>query len=435
VALKAVLFGGEGILFTAKKGDEKTGLASERKDEFVAQTAALFHFLRDRGIRPIVVVNRDWVFIPENDPKKRISLDDQLREMYGDHKLYVGSRGDMPYKPKPECVQSVLQQEGLQPTEAIYVGISKDDFLTAHHGGLLFLNATWDRQEIQYGFVFDSPKAVERFIDLFALRAHHWFYRIDDPVHYRSLAPFSTFKEAYANYSSAARNAAKIGTPERHFFLNSLVSALYFSGEIASVDYIACVPRHEQGYGNPQMDDVLEITGGIFATRYLRDLVYRHKDAPSQRREHMAKRESKPHVLLSTIHLRRKPLKNAEEAYKNPLSIRGKRILVFDDFSTSGASLESVRAFLERAGANVLMVSWLKTINTGYTALRVKKDFDPYQPTDFAAADVESRFLGYGQYIVDHEAPQELDEALERFRKYGKEKQGARVEVTGSSGD
>ena len=71
----------------------------------------------------------------------------------------------------------------------------------------------------------------------------------------------------------------------------------------------------------------------------------------------------------------------------------------------------------EQAGAKVLLVSWLKTINTGYHVLQVNKNFDPYEPQTFGAADVKITSLPYSSYIVDKVAPTELSTALQLYRK------------------
>jgi len=74
--------------------------------------------------------------------------------------------------------------------------------------------------------------------------------------------------------------------------------------------------------------------------------------------------------------------------------------------------------YLEEAGAEVLLASWLKTINTGYHVLDVKKNFEPYKPQTFTTTDISITPLRYKPYIVDKVAPTELGEALALYRAW-----------------
>lgn len=417
MALRAVVFGLTGVLTDDDPGDKSTGFAGERGAALTAEVRELFDYLREKKIRPIVLSNRNWRFT-HNANGRQLTIDEFIAEAYGEAKLYVANRGDLPHKPQKECIEALLKLENLQRHEVIYVGNSTQDFRTAVNSGLLYLNAIWDKKESDYGFVFESPREIIRFIDLFALKEHHWFYALDNLVSLRSLAPFSTYKQAYAEYSAAAREAAKQGTPQRHFFLNSTVASLYFSGLMANVDRIACVPGHNRGFGNPAMNDVLEIVGDIFGKKYLPDLIVRHTDTPGQRKTRNTGGEPDPVTQLNSIHLTRKPLKNGTERYKTPVKLKDQAVLVFDDFCTRGYSFEAARLFLEKAGARVMLVSWLKTINSDYTVVHYDRDFDPYAPLTVTAKDVGTKVTPYLSGIVDNDAPAELTADFRRFVKW-----------------
>jgi hypothetical protein len=414
VALRAVIFGLTGVLTDDDPGDKSTGLAGERGDALTAEVRELFDYLREKKIRPIVLSNRNWTFT-DNTNGRHYTIDEFVATAYGEAKLYVANRGDLPHKPQKECIEALLKLENLERHEVIYVGNSTKDFRTAVNSGLLYLNAVWDKKESDYGFVFESPRDIIRFIDLFALKTHPWFYALEKPVRYRSLAPFSTFKEAYAQYSAAARAAAKQGTPQRHFFLNSTVASLYFSGMMADVDRIACIPGHHVGYGNPAMNDVLQIVGKVFATKYLPDLIVRHMDTPGQRNTRNTGGEPEPVTQINSIYLTKHPLKNETDRYSDPIKLKGQTVLVFDDFCTRGYSFEAARMFLERAGAHVMEVSWLKTINRDYTVVKYDKSFDPYSPLTVDRSEIRTQAIPYVRGIVDHEAPAELTADFQRF--------------------
>jgi hypothetical protein len=414
--LKALIFSIDGVLLKDASGASNTGLVSARRDQIRLELRQVFDFLRTKGVRPIVLSNRDWRFTGDGPPT---TLDDVLRQRFGDHKLYVVARGDLPApKQTAESIRALLELEQLEPREVAMLGVSLMDFRAAVNSNLLFLNANWDRREIDYGFVFQTPAEVMRFIDVFALKEHPWFYRIDQPLTYRSLGPYSTWADDSRIYSAAAEQALKRVTDDRHFFLNTLVASLYFTGLIQGVDKIACVPRHQIGYGNPAMDETLALVGRIFRKNYIPDLIVRHADAPSQRSERIARREPAPEAQFNSIHLTKHPLKKGTERYAAPVRLHSQRILVFDDFTTQGYTFEAVRHFLKQAGATAVLVSVLKTVRRGYRVISLDRSFDPYRPLSLNAGVLRWDELPYDEHVADTNAPMELSEDFERFRSW-----------------
>ena len=59
-------------------------------------------------------------------------------------------------------------------------------------------DATWYEKQIDYGFPFDRPKEVARFIDVFCRREHHLVLRHRGPgFRVYALAPYSTIIDSY----------------------------------------------------------------------------------------------------------------------------------------------------------------------------------------------------------------------------------------------
>src|SRR5690348_8878435 len=100
MALQAVLFGLEGVLLRDSKGDQTTGLGQDSSGKLKAEVRKLFDFLRSKDVRPIIVANRNWTIRVNGQPKP---LDEALKSVYGDLKVYVANRGDMPRKPQAAC--------------------------------------------------------------------------------------------------------------------------------------------------------------------------------------------------------------------------------------------------------------------------------------------------------------------------------------------
>jgi hypothetical protein len=307
---------------------------------------------------------------------------------------------------------------GWQPTETVYIGSSESDMRTAVNGNLLFLRATWWANNTDYGFEFDRPKDIARFIDVFCLREHFWCHEIHDGnFQFYALAPFSTMKPEYTLYSEDARAAAKHGLGHPDFWIGALVSSLYFSGIHSEINHIAVYPGHQSGFGNLIMNDAISIFGKCFRANYIPDLIVRHTTAlKSQHARNQGVQIS--HLnQLNTIHLNKYPHKNATTRYKTSPLKAGKTILLLDDICTRGYSLEASRAYIERTGAKVIMASWLKTINTNIEQLGNIGPFDPYIPNTFAAPPV-AKLHYYHSNIVDHLAPAELSTTFASYKDW-----------------
>ncbi|MCV5592179.1 phosphoribosyltransferase, partial [Escherichia coli] len=73
----------------------------------------------------------------------------------------------------------------------------------------------------------------------------------------------------------------------------------------------------------------------------------------------IAKQEVNITSQINTVNLNPAPIKNliTGERYTNPPKLKGKKILVIDDFCTEGNAHETARMYLKAAGANVINIS------------------------------------------------------------------------------
>jgi hypothetical protein len=368
-----------------------------------AEVDKLVKYLRSVSVEFVVYTNRHWI-VGGTD-----SLEARLKEKWGDFSYYCrADNGDVPGKPQKAAVDYVLAQKGWDATEVLYLGASENDMRTAVNGGLLFLRATWWANKSDYGFEFDTPKDVARFVDTFCLREHFWCHQIkDDNFEFYSLAPYSTYKPEYTLYSADARAAAKHGLGHPDFWVGALVTSLYFTGIHRRIDYIAVYPGHEAGSGNAIMDEPISVYGKCFRKAYIPDLIVRHTTALKSQTARN-KGEFLDHLnQLNTIHLCKTPARGAGKVYKRSPLGKGKTVLLLDDICTNGYSIESARAYIEQTGAKVIMATWLKTINTDIHSLGEIDSFSPYQPNAFHRAPLGAVY-GYRAHLVDHLAPAEI---------------------------
>ena len=171
----------------------------------------LIGWLRDRGVQPVFVGNHPWVAKTGDGAGKDLRV--FLAEHWGEAPWFIAQNGDMPFKPTAGAMQQVLARQGWKPQETIYVGNTDDDMKTARNGKLLFLNALWHGEANPYGFQFELPRDIARFIDCFCLGIDDWFWALEaGDLRVYALAPFSTLSPRYADaqgYSYHARNTAK----------------------------------------------------------------------------------------------------------------------------------------------------------------------------------------------------------------------------------
>ncbi|ABU78243.1 hypothetical protein ESA_03014 [Cronobacter sakazakii ATCC BAA-894] len=165
------------------------------------------------------------------------------------------------------------------------------------------------------------------------------------------------------------------------------------------------------------MNEAISIFGKCFRKNYLFDLIIRHTDAIKSQTARNNKMAIDFLNQLNTIRLNYKPMRSATRRYvKSPLG-PGKTVLLIDDITTKGYSLESGRAYIEQTGAKVILASWLKTINTDIDLLAPLGKFDPYIPHNFTSAKVLKQH-SYRANIVDTLAPAEIKAMLEKYTNW-----------------
>lgn len=402
--IKGVILSVEDILVPKGKNDS----------EIFAEVDKLIRYFRTKKIEFVVFTNRGWVVGDERTP-----LEDVLQKHWGEFKYLCRAKDkSIPGKPTADATKYVLDLMGWESTETLYIGASINDMQTAVNGELLFLRATWWADKTDYGFEFSTPKDIARFIDTFCLREHLWCHEIHDgDFNFYALAPFSTMKEEYTLYSEDARAAAKHGLGHPEFWTSALISSLYFSGIHKMINYVSVYPGHKQGYGNNIMDEAISIFGKCFRKTYIPDLILRHttsKKSQKARNEGVAIDHCNQ---LNTICLNSQPHRNPRTTYKKPPLGPGKTVLLIDDITTRGYSFESARAYIQRTGAKVILVSWLKTINTDISTLGELHDFNPYQANHFENVPL-GKSHSYRANIVDILAPAELTRLFSAYQQW-----------------
>lgn len=372
----------------------------------------LINYLIKRKIQPVILSNDQTI--------ERLRLEKELQSEYPNVAWFIADRDETPKKPKPESIQWVLDSFKIEPHEAMMIGNSDNDMKTAVNSGLLFANASWYGKKTNYGFEFKQPYEIARFVHIFCLREIFWGYAIkNEGLEYYSLGIYGTREEKY-DYSHDAKEAAKLGRGHPNFWINYLLSSVYFSGLHKKIDYIAPYPGHKQESTPTVMEKTIVTFAKCFRKKYLKDLIIRHETA---NKSAYARSSGKGGALdhlnqLNTIKLNPFPLKKEKERYKRSPLKSGKTVLVIDDFCTEGYSLEAARAYIEQTGANVICLSLLKTIFRGYKQIQNISKFSPFDPQEFSSSDIQATQHEYQKYISSPPSEYEIRKKLAEYDQW-----------------
>lgn len=340
----------------------------------------LLEYLRAKGIRYAVVSNRArrW-------GEQRLSA-----AGIGPDRFY-GRENFSAKKGSPEFFTKPCAELGVAPHEAVYVGHSKWDMITAAQARALFFNAEWAGSETDYGIRVAAPAAVRQFIELHLLKQHLWFASLDvrdareRGVTVRAMIDGNGGGSAMlkADLIAMLKNKLPVrGGRFNEFVANHLVTSVYLSELHHAVDYWTVYPGHKAGSGNEVLGPFLEVAARHFRDRFLEQLLVRHTTAEKS----AFKRRNLAHVPFSnqtrTMHL--------NPAYRD--QIAGRRLLVVDDFITDGHSMEWARNALLEAGAASVVCVGIGKYSTGYCVRTPKQGttWEVFAPSQVSDGDFRS---------------------------------------------
>ncbi|MGS1415308.1 hypothetical protein [Serratia marcescens] len=414
--LKAVIFSIKDVALPLKSNPH----SRELKKTIDIELRRLFAFLESKKIRVIFLTNtNNNVTTRDGD----ILLNDYLRENFPESIHYCRElNGDIPAKQTGKAIDYIMNDLQLKRNEIIYVGRSDDDLQAATNGKVLFINATWYEPVNEYGFQFSEPKEIARFIDVFCLRENTWGWHgsLND-AHYYALAPFSTYRADFSFYSENARDLAKLSIGSPDFWIRYLAASIYFSGLSEGASFITTYVGHNAQSPYKLADIMEHDLKGLavcFKGKFLKDLFIRHTTALKSQQVRRDGGDVSITVQTNTVHLNPSPIKNLStgERYVNKPNIRGKKILVIDDFCTEGNAHETARMYLKSAGAKVINISWLKTINRDVKVCEPVGRINPWRPNLLEAKSI--RHIGdidYAANLARGSAPQELTEKIRQY--------------------
>lgn len=293
-------------------------------------------------------------------------------------------------KPSPEFVFMIQRQTGVKLEEIAYLGDDdKTDIFCAINAGVLPFAATYSNPNMQYGLLVSQPKTLFDFLRSYGVQNapyFGWSYRghcmdthttvdvrvlVDD--HQGLTAAFKTVLKDQGEYLVGSKKI-----PLQSLLFLYLVSQIYLSGLSGQIDLITTYPGHRANSRNKLLEGYSREMARTFKDRFIPDLLVRHSDAPE------SKRQGDNRNIFDQFRTIR----------VNPeYQIQGKTILVLDDFTTYGFSLETARRMLIQAGAKYVVGLGIAKFRNAQAVTRIRGSWDPYIPCTLQPGDIQVQLL------------------------------------------
>jgi len=300
--------------------------------------------------------------------------------------LGTTSAGRLIKKPSPDFVYRIRKLTQVELNEIMYVGDDDNtDAFCAINAGVLPLAAKYSTANTprNYGFQITTPSNLEGYIKRFAKQKEPYFgWSFQNPelgVDTRAVfGDQGSLKESLRSILKEEKdqNIGKNQISARVLLFMSFMTQLYLSGISTQIDVVAVYPGHMTGKFNKTLSVFLDYTAKLFNDKFYRDLLVRHIDAPKSQHQGAARNIFDQ---FRTIHV--------NENYRR--KIQGKTILILDDFTTAGYSLETARHMLLKAGASKVIGLAIAKFRRTHAVAEIKETWDPYQPFSLKQSDIK----------------------------------------------
>lgn len=356
-------------------------------ETLLAKIGKLLAELRERDLKIVVFSTHEMDINAELEKRGLPGVDLFLT------RLDVGAA-----KGSPEWVIKAAQLLGINKSQFLYIGDGMWDWLTAINTPIVYLHAGWVAGPDPKKIVARSPGSIRKFADQFLLVPPRWSYTLDVPdcgLHLRCLLPSSPDlpcdPDSFGNQVFGLktvftyRKDVKVGgwTAQSVLILHALTS-LSLEGLVDKAGYYFTIyPSSTPGKVNPMLEDFMENVAKLFHGYYKSDIMIRAVQAKDTSLERYNGRHENATLAQqsNTVHL------NLE--YKK--KIQKHTVVVFDDFTTDGNSLEWARNLLLSGGAERVILITMGKYGK-YHTIYSPKNKDVISPYELREYDISKQF-------------------------------------------
>ena len=296
-------------------------------------------------------------------------------------------------KGSPSWVERVCHITGIDAHHMLYVGDDDLDYKTAINAGVMYLHVLWSGKPDLKDYLalsIQDPRELFLFITHYLLPEPRWEYSVNLTTSGLTLRcllgagvelPFAkgTFNLknvfTYNQFIKVGRYSA------RDVLMQHVITSLYLEGLLRGNPFFVVYPSSKKGKFNPAVSAFVKPSSRLFHGYYREDLLVRHTEAKDtsmwrvQNRSTMSGEEPTINEQSDTVYI--------NPNYSDKLL--DKTVIVFDDFTTQGMSLEWAKNLLYTAGAKEVILTTVgkyKKTHTVYT-LRPGHVIEPFSVRNY----------------------------------------------------
>ncbi len=272
-------------------------------------------------------------------------------------------------KGSPIWVTEAASRLGLSLKDVVYVGDTEREWRTAINARVFYLHAGWSGRKdagLLRGWRFRAPSAMRLFIEKVLAPApmwtHRWRYPSGDTVvKIRVLLPSSVQLRGSEGLFSLVDVFAREkqinvgGLPANAWLVTLAVASLLREGLFAPDEkspLVAPYPSSKPDRATPLFDEPLRILDAYLHGFYLPDLFIRVSPAEDKSLARWRARQGGGEADIDITNEANTLCLNDKYARR----IEGRKVVVIDDFTTTGMSLEWARVLLENAGVREVIL-------------------------------------------------------------------------------
>ncbi|MEU8351362.1 hypothetical protein [Streptomyces sp. NPDC048845] len=313
------------------------------------------------------------------------------------------SRDDIPGRPargSGAWLHAVADRLELRTNQIAMVGTSEWDWRTGINAGVVHVHACWaNRVRDNKGMVTllaEEPAGVGEILEYFFLDEPRWAFTHDDTdrsFKIRSLLPPNARFPRDAGWTFELQDVftrghtITVGAQDaRDILMLRLLSSAYLDGTLPHRSLFCVYPSSSPGRVSRQLAGFLTKAKAMVGSYYRESLLERVTQAPDTSLERVKRNRGQASTADISIAAQARTVR-INPGHRGKLT--GKTVVVFDDFTTEGTSIEWARTLLLRAGAAEVIALTVGKYGSRHTRyeLRPGTAVDPFDVNDLTAAD------------------------------------------------
>ncbi len=340
------------------------------------------------------------------------------------------TRCDIPGEKKkgsPKWITEAARRLSAEAHELMYVGSDRHDWLTAINSATFYVHAEWvgPPPKGSTALATSQPMDIFRFATHFLLLPPRWQYRIDDThrrLYMRSLLGADAALPATTQPSFTLQQVftygfkVTVGTwPARDLLVLHALSSLYVEGRIRPNSWFAVYPGSKPGKISGVLREFIKPASRLFHGFFKEDLLVRGKPAQDSS---IARAQARKRGLDDPVDF----TNQSNTVHVNPRyrkNVRDRHVIVFDDFTTTGMSLDWARNLLYAAGAQEVILLTIGKYRKPYT-IYTPRDPDILEPFRLKDYDIAQDFSEEDAALVEDGSVEQMLEKSFHLWKDGK---------------